>query len=231
MVKPTRIWVWFVLVLLLALAAGCGGDDAGDGGAEKALDGTFVGKLSGTSGFLAVVASPATRGEERRDVKVYVSDGEGLSEWLPGSVQSNSFTAKADGGDAEVKGKLSGDSASGTIELADGKTVRYQATRATATSGLYELTFAPDGELTGASSAGVGLTSRSTLQVPGTGTLKFADGKRRKVEITADAKGDPERLRTAQARLIVLPNGAIAGAGQRDSSADEPDFFIRSASE
>jgi hypothetical protein len=230
MLKPTRIWVWFVVVLLLAPAAGCGGDDSDDGTAEKALDGTFVGKLSGTNGFLAVVASPASRGRERRAVTVYLSDGEGLSAWFPGSAESNSFSASADGG--EVTGKLSGDSASGTIELPDGKTVRYKATRATATSGLYELTFAQDGKLTGASAAGVSLTSRSRLEAPGTGTLKFADGKRRKVEITADGDRDPVRLRTAQARLIVLPDGEIAGAGQRGSSADarEPDFFIRSAS-
>jgi hypothetical protein len=231
MLELRRISVWFVAVAVLVPVAGCGGDgDRDDESTVKALDGTFVGKLTGMNAYLAVVASPPARSKDKRDVTVYVSDGESLSEWLPGSVQSNSFTA-SNGGDAEAKGQLSADSATGTIELPDGKTVRYAAKRATAASGLYELTVSPKGELTGASAAGVGLTSRSTLEAPGTGTLKFADGKRRKVEITADAKGDPERLRTAQARLIVLPDGAMAGAGQRDSSADEPDFFIRSASE
>jgi hypothetical protein len=233
MLKRARIWFGFVAVVALALVAGCGGndDDRDDRRAEKTLDGTFVGKLPGTNGFLAVVASPAARGQDRRDVKVYVSDGESLSEWFPGSVESNSFTATADGGDAEAKGKLSGNSASGTISLPDGETVRYEATRATAASGLYELTVSRDGELTGVSAAGVGLTSRSKLEAPGTGTLKFADGKRRKVEITAD--GDPVRLRAAEARLIVLADGDMAGAGQTRSSgaAGQPDFFIRSAAE
>jgi hypothetical protein len=232
MLKRARIWFGFVAVVALALVAGCGGnDDRDDRRAEKTLDGTFVGKLSGTDGFLAVVASPAARGQDRRDVKVYVSDGESLSEWFPGSVESNSFTATADGGDAEAKGKLSGNSASGTITLSDGETVRYDASRATAASGFYELTVSRNGELTGVSAAGVGLTSRSKLEAPGTRTLKFADGKRRKVEITAD--GDPVRLRAAEARLIVLPDGDMAGAGQKRSSgaAGEPDFFIRSAAE
>jgi hypothetical protein len=235
MLKRARIWFGFVAVVALALVAGCGGnddrDDRDDRRAEKALDGTFVGKLSGTNGFLAVVASPAARGQDRRDIKVYVSDGESLSEWFPGSVESNRFTATADGGDAEAKGKLSGNSASGTITLPDGETVRYEATGATAASGLYELTVSRDGELTGVSAAGVALTSRSKLEAPGTGTLKFADGKRRKVEITAD--GDPVRLRAAEARLIVLPGGDMAGAGQTRSSGagGEPDFFIRSAAE
>jgi hypothetical protein len=232
MFKLTRIWVWFVAVVVLAPVAGCGGDGDGDAGAAaKVLDGTFVGKLTGTDAFLAVVASPALRGQDKRAVTVYVTDGERLNEWFPGSVRSNSFTATADGGDTEAKGKLSGDSATGTIELPNGKTARYTAKRATAASGLYELTISPKGELTGASAAGVGLTSRFALQAPGTGTLKFADGKRRKVDITADADGDPVRLRGAQARLIVLPDGAMAGAGQRRSGASEPDFFIRSASE
>lgn len=234
MLKSARIWIGFVAVVALALVAGCGGggdDDRDDRRAEKTLDGTFVGKLPGTNGFLAVVASPAARGQDRRDVNVYVSDGESLSEWFPGSVESNSFTATADGSDAEAKGKLSGNSASGTITLPDGETVRYEATRAAATSGLYELTVSRDGELTGVSAAGVALTSRSKLEAPGTGTLKFADGKRRKVEITAD--GDPVRLRAAEARLIVLLDGDMAGAGQTRSSgaAGEPDFFIRSAAE
>jgi hypothetical protein len=226
MLKLSRISVCFMAVALLVPVAACGGDDNDqDGAAVKAADGTFVGKLTGTNAMLAVVAAPPTKGEDKRAVGVYVSDGESLSEWLPGSVTSNSFKVR-NGGDAEADGKLSADAVTGTIELPDGKTARYTATRATATSGLYQLTVSRDGELTGASAAGVGLTSRSKLEAPGTGTLRFADGKRRRVEIMAE--GDPVRLRAAEARLIVMPDGAMAGAGQTRSG--DADFFLRSAS-
>jgi hypothetical protein len=223
MLKPTRIWGGFVVVL--AALAGCGGNDRDSERAEKAIEGTFVGKVTGTNAFLAVVASPAARGKDQREVTVYVSDGKRFSERFAGSARSNIFTANADDGDAEAKGKLSGGSATGTLELPDGKTVRYQATQATATSGLYDLTVSARGKISGASAAGVGLTSEAGLRAPGEGTLKFADGKRRRFDITGAGTGDPTALRAGQIRLIVLPDGAMTGAGESRSK----EFFIRSA--
>jgi hypothetical protein len=230
MVKMTRIWVWLVIVGVAA-SAGCGGDDGDDDRAQRAIEGTFVGKVRGTDAFLAVVAAPATRGQDRRDVTVFVSDGERMSQSFAGAAEGNSFTATAEEGEGKATGKLSAASATGTIELPGGKTARFTATHATAASGLYDLSVSRRGKLTGASAAGVGLSSEAGLRAPGTGTLKFADGKRRKLEIATT--GDPTALRSGQIRMIVLPDGKISGAGRIDSAASggEPEVFIRSSAD
>ena len=231
MVKPT-VWVCFVVVLLLAPLAGCGGKDSEDDKAvEKPLEGTFLGKVSGTNAFLAVVASPAAGNQDKRDVTVYVADGSKLSESLPGSVTGRSFSAASEDRDAEAKGKLSGDSVTGTVKLPDGKTARYEASRAAGAAGLYDLTVSPAGKLSGASAAGVGLTGKTVLRKQGTGTLKLADGTRHKFDVTAPGAGAAIPLRTGQVRVIILGDGELRGAGKRRPSSGVGDsgFFIRSS--
>jgi hypothetical protein len=235
--KWTRIGVWFaLLVLLLAPFAGCSGDDGPDDDeaenavkAEKAIAGSFVGEVSGTKALVAVVAAPAEGKEARRAVQIYLSDGKRLGEWFSGSISDNSFVAQSDDGDAEAKGKLSGDSVTGTIELPDGKTVRYEARQPAGAAGLYDLTVSSDGELSGASAAGLGVTGEITLRRQGTGVLKLADGTRLKFDITRDSAGDLIRLRAGQVRLIVLANGELRGAGKSRTGGGSSEFLVRSA--
>jgi hypothetical protein len=235
MVKPTRVWVPFAMALVVfAALPGCGGDDEGEDErtVQKPIDGTFVGKASESDAFVAVVAAPAAKGKDTRDVTVYVSDGKRLSESFAGSIKSNSFTAKSTDGDAEAKGELAGESVKGTVELPDGKSARYDARQAAGAAGLYELTVSRKGTLSGASAAGIGLTSKSELQAPGTGALKFADGKRRKFEVSVASGGKSGRIRVGHVRLIVLPDGQMNGAGvrQADAGDGDADFFVTSAS-
>jgi hypothetical protein len=216
-----RAGVWVACALALGLAAGCGGDDGRrDERGGKAVDGTFVGKLAGTNTFVAVVASPPARGKDGRPVNVYVTDGERVSESLAGSVHSNRFTGDSDDRDAQVKGTISREAVTGTVKLPGGKTVRYEATRASGPAGLYDLTVSSKGKLSGSSATGVGLTGEAPLRERGTGTLKLADGKRRKFDVTAE---DAARLRAGQLRLIVLRGGELRGAA--DSG-----YFVRSSS-
>jgi hypothetical protein len=226
----TRRAAWFLVVALLAPIGACGGgDERDDNAGEKAVDGTFVGKLSGSDVFVAVVASPAVRGQARRKVTVYVADGGRVNESLSGEAERNTFVAASE--DAEAKGTLEGNSVTGDVKLPDGKTVRYRATRASAAAGLYDLTVSRKGQLSGASATGVGLTSKSTLRAPGSGRIKFADGKRRRFEVVADSTGKPVRLGPGRARLIVLPDGELSGAGEGrpTGGGDELGFFIRSS--
>jgi hypothetical protein len=240
MVERTRIWVWFILVVLLLMPfAGCTGDDGPDDEeaekavtADKAVVGSFVGKVSGTKAFVAVVAAPAAGEQDSRAVQVYVSDGRRLSEWFSGSISDNSFVAKSDDGSTQVKGKLSGESVTGTVELPGGKTARYEASPPSGAAGLYDLTVSPAGELSGASAAGLGVTGEVTMRRRGTGRLNLVDGKRLKFDVTRDASGDLSRLRAGQVRLIVLASGQLRGAGKSRPSAGggDMDFFIRSPS-
>ena len=151
--------------------------------------------------YVAVVAAPAERGKDTREISLYVSDGGRLNESLTGSVKDNSFTVAADGDKAKAKGKLEGNTVSGTVTLPGGKDVAYRATRATAAAGLYDLTVSAKGQLSGASANGVGLTSRSLLRAPGIGAIKFADGKRTRFELSTagGARSGPARGRSAAA--------------------------------
>jgi hypothetical protein len=226
MVKPTRIWVWIVLALVLPVA-GCGGGDDEDETPANAVDGTFVGKVSQTDAFVAVVVSPAARGQDRRDVMVYVSDGKRLSESFTGSATGSDFTAKSDG-DTQTKGKLSDNAATGTIELPDDKTARFQANRATAAAGLYSLEVSPAGKLSGASAAGVGLTGRIPARKRGTGSIKLADGTRHRFAVSRNSAGELVGLETGEVRMIVLSDGELRGAGKGRAPAGG-EFFVASS--
>jgi hypothetical protein len=234
MLKRTRSLLPFIVVLLAAPVAACGDDDGDDGQVDKKakpVAGTFVGKVADTEAFVSVVAAPPAKGADKREVAVLVCDAKRLCEGFSGTATGNDFVATADG-DAQAKGELSDKSATGSIELPGGRTVRYKAGPATATAGVYDLTVSANGKLTGASASGVGLTGKSELPAPGTGTLKLADGKRLKVVLTRSAAGDPLSLPAGQARLIVLPDYQLRGAGKsrRTSGASDADFFIRSSS-
>jgi hypothetical protein len=239
MAKPTRIWAWLVLavLLLLPVAACSGGDSPDDDEAEravkaaKAVAGSFVGKVSGTRTFVAVVAGPAEGDKDSGAVQIYVSDGRRLSEWFSGPISDNSFVVKSDDGDAEARGKLSGDSVTGTVALPSGKTVRYEASPPSGAAGLYELTVSSAGELRGASAAGLGVTGEIALGKRGTGMLRLVDGERLEFDITRNPAGDLMRLRAGQVRLIVLPGGELRGAGKSRPAAGggASDFLIRSA--
>jgi len=224
-----------LLAVLLALFAGCGGDDDdGDGDGDrtekgKPVAGTFVGRLGESEAFVAVVGAPPAKGEKRRDVTAFVCDARRLCAWFSGSTSGNEFVAESGDVEGEAKGTLSGKAATGSVELPDGETVRYRAGAAPATAGVYDLTVSAAGKLRGASAAGVALKGELSLPPPGSGSLKLADGTRLKLEVTKSSGEDAAQLRAGQVRLIVLPDGQMRGAGK--SRGGGADFFIRSASE
>ena len=221
MVKREWTWLSCLAVLLVAPLAGCGGEDRPtEQGKSKPLDGTFLGKVTGTNALVAVVATPASGKQEKQNVTIYLSDGTKLSEWLGGVVDRHSFTATSE--NAEAMGELDGNSVRGTLTLPDGKTVKYEASRATGAAGLYDLTVSPNGKLSGASATGIGLTGKTALGAAGSGSLKLADGTRHKFEVS-DAARELE-LRSGQLRLIVLGDGELRGAGRARGSEG---FFVR----
>jgi hypothetical protein len=246
--RPIGITFVAALVMLMALV-GCSGDDASNGntetaaetgtgtGAEKPVEGSFVGKVSGMNVLVAVVAAPAEAGESERAVEVYVTDGNRVSESFSGSISNNSFVAESDDGDSEAKGDLSGESVKGTVELSDDKTVRYRARRPAGAAGLYDLTVLAGGRLRGASAGGIGVTGRIELLegtdvLEGTGVLRLADGRRLRFDLAEAPASDLLGIRSGQVRLIVLANGRVVGAGKRRSASegDSSSFFIRSRS-
>jgi hypothetical protein len=234
-VRRRRSWLWsLVVVTVLLPLIGCSGDEAAnESKTEKTatgqrpqnpLHGSFVGKVSGTNAVVAVVA---TAEQDPREAEVYLADGKRISEWFSGSISDDSFLAKSDDGDAEAEGKLRGESVKGTVELPNGKTVRYKASRPTGAAGLYDLTVSPRGKLSGTSAAGLGVAGGIDL-LEGTGVLRLADGRRLEFEVAEDSEDDLVRLRPGQVRLIVLPSGQLVGVGRSRPAADgsEGAFFI-----
>jgi hypothetical protein len=221
----SRIILGLALPLVVAVAACGGGGDGEERPAQKAVEGTFVGKVAGTNAFVAVVAAPVAGKQEKRDVSVYVSDGKRLNEWFPGSVSGNRFTAASDDSDARIEGKLGGNAVTGKVKLPNGKTVQYQAGPATGAAGLYDLQVSAKGKLSGASAAGIGVKGEAPFDAD-SGTLRLADGTKRKFAIT----GQDEKLsslRAGQVRLIVLGDGELTGAGMPKSDESQA-FLIRS---
>jgi hypothetical protein len=230
MFKQIRVSIPFVAVLLLTPLAGCGGDDGDEGEVKrkaKPVAGTFVGKVPETEAFVSVVASPLAKGQHKRDVSVFICDAKRLCDSFSGSASGNDFVAAAEEGDGKAEGKLTRKAVTGRIALTGGQTVRYLASTATATAGLYDLTVSSSGKLRGASAAGVGLTGTSALANRGSGTLKLADGKRLDFDVTGNSADDPVRLPAGRVRLIVLPDYQLKGAGR--SRGRGSDFFIRSS--
>jgi len=237
MVKRTRIWVWFMpVVLLLTPLAGCSGDDDERPDGEKAVEadnavvGSFVGEVSGTEAFVAVVAAPAEGGKDSDAVQIYISDGRGVSEWFSGPISDGGFVAQSDDGDAQTEGTLSGDSVTGTVVLPGGKTGRYEASPPSGGAGLYELTVSSGGELSGVSANGLAVKGEIKLRKRGTGMVRLVDGTRLAFALTRKRAGDLAHLRAGQVRLIVLSDGELRGVAKGRPSRDgrRSDFFIRS---
>jgi hypothetical protein len=217
-------------MLLVAILAGCGGDDEADEPAPP-VSGTFVGKVADADALIAVVTSRPAAGVDGEEVTVYVSDPDGTAELLSGSSTEDGFSAASEDGDVKAEGDISDETVSGTVELPGGEKRTYKATQATATAGLYDLTVSTEGDLRGASAAGVGLEGESTIPAPGSGTVKLADGTRLDFEIERGDPGEGPGVRAGGVRMIVLADGTLSGAAM--SRPDEPggdsEFFVLSA--
>jgi hypothetical protein len=219
------------MLLLLASPVGCGGDDGNGNDNEeqpRPVAGTFVGKVRGSEGLVAVVAAPPMKGQDRREVSALVCDAGKTCALFSGGASGNSVVVKSGDGKAETEVKLNGNAATGSVKLPEGETQRYSAPEATATSGLYDLTVSREGKVTGASAAGVGLTGQVELPPPGTGRLKLADGTKIKLEVTKGTAAADARLRPGQLRLIVLPDGEVRGVGKARGEGGGGAFFVTS---
>ena len=191
--------------------------------------GTFVGKLQGSEQFVAVVAAPLAKGQDRREVSAFVCDADEVCAWYTAAESGNQVVAKSEDGETQTEVELTGKGATGTVELSDGETARYDAREATATSGVYDLSVTRKGKVTGASAAGVGLTGTVELPPPGKGRLKLADGTRIRFDVLKNTAGEGALLQAGQLRLIVLPDGEVRGAGKSRGESGT-DFLVRSAS-
>jgi hypothetical protein len=216
-----------LLVLALWLVAGCGGgggEDKGSGEEEGAppVTGSFVGSAQGedeaTDAFVAIVAAgPEERGQEERNVKAYLCDGESVTEWFTSTTQSNELDLFSEDG-ALFEGNLSTEASTGTIILEDDRTLTYTAELATGVAGLYDVSISEEGRVSGTSETGgllEGQLGEEEQQRDGEelrpirGSFTSAEGQEVRFEVLG-RESAPEEY-----RWIVLEDGQVKGAKKR----------------
>ena len=209
-----------LLVLALWLVAGCG-DGGGEDKGSLPVTGSFVGSAQGedeaTDAFVAIVAAgPEERGQEERNVKAYLCDGESVTEWFTSTTQSNELDLFSEDG-ALFEGNLSTEASTGTIILEDDRTLTYTAELATGVAGLYDVSISEEGRVSGTSETGGLLEGQLGEEEqrgeeelrPIRGSFTSAEGQQAGFEVLV-REPEPEEY-----RWIVLEDGQVKGAKKR----------------
>jgi hypothetical protein len=97
---------------------------------ERPVVGDFVGSLDGTDAFVSVVAFPDGH------VLAYICDGRTMAEWLRGQIVKTDV-AVASGIGGTLLARLEGHRAEGSLQLPDGRVLRFTTALAEAEAGLY----------------------------------------------------------------------------------------------
>ncbi len=221
-IRSAFFWVTGSILFLLVVV-GCGGasdqqEQQQSGGSQQEeeqkgaspIAGSFVGEVPDTSAFIAIVADvPEGEGEER-EVKAYLCDGQTVSDWFTGSVVGNDLSLSS-ASEAQLEGQLNPEAATGTITDPNGDSVSFEAPLATGIAGLYNVSVASDGTLSGTSETGgqmegqLGNLLEENNTYPVRGTITPPDGQ------PQDFSALTAPNTTDQHRWIVLADGQIKG--------------------
>jgi hypothetical protein len=174
---PSHIIVTASVMLVLSLLiGGCG---VGQGGAsgqdeqstQKPVVGEYVGTVSDKDAFVALVSEKPKEGEEKREVRAYLCDGQEISEWFVGQDRSNELDLSSEGG-ARLDARLTDTAATGTVTLPNGggEALSFEASPATGVEGFYVVSVpSEEGQVNGTSTRGAQIHgSRSGAQVSAT---------------------------------------------------------------
>ena len=210
-----------VVVLALWITAGCGGSGGEYGGSpqqeQKAappVTGSFVGEAPDEEAFVAIVAAgPEEEEGQERDVRAYLCDGEGVTEWFTGRAEGNELNLTSEG-DALLEGNLSTEASTGTITLEEDRTLTYTAELARGVAGLYNVTISEEERVRGTSETGGLLEGQlgGEAEMRGEearliiGTFTSAEGQEVGLEVLGREPDADEY------RWIVLEDGEAKGA-------------------
>jgi hypothetical protein len=167
-----------VMLALGLLVGGCGGGQGGAGGQKDehsthkpVVVGEFVGEVPDTDAFVALVSEKPKAGEEKREVRAYLCDGQMISEWFVGQARTNQLDLSSESG-ARLDARLTDAAATGTISLPNegGGPLRFEAPPATGVEGFYVVSVpSGEGQVNGTSTRGAQIHgSRSGVQVGAT---------------------------------------------------------------
>ncbi len=218
--RPVVVAVVSMLVVVGLLVAGCAGPGQQQEEEKVALPvaGHFVGDATPSTArhtFVAILASSAEEGEDTREVRAYLCDGEQISEWFRGSVTGDDLELTSEDG-AELQGTLTPDNAAGTITLNDGKSLTFAAKPAAGPAGLYSLTISPDGTFNGISERGGRIEGEISEEVDSQGERQVSATVVPPGEQSADFETTANNASPGDARLILSEDLHAVGSGLRD---------------
>lgn len=204
------------LLFAAVVLSGCGGDDG-----FLVITGRFAGQANGSSSFVAVQASAPVAGSDDRVVKIYVTNGTSISEFFTGTVNGNVVSLQSEDNDSSVSALILSDHSEGTISLPGNQSVSFSIGRALGLAGLYDVTIADTGEITGTAPTGTLTAEFTGEQQDGRDVISGT--------ITAGTVSDDfEALATTDAagqhRWIVISGPRVKGAikqGQGVGFVDE----------
>jgi hypothetical protein len=169
--------------------------------------------------FVAVVVADAKPGAEAREARaiIYGNTENEIQEWFPGAVTADKLDLVSEGG-ARLQGEFSPEGATGSVTLADGTVLPFDAVPSTGVAGLYTVTVFPDGRVEGTSERGVRLEGQLGTEAtepdvyPMTGTLTPPDGEPQAFEVMFRTLPEAEMI---TARFVVLNDGRIRGGAKK----------------
>jgi hypothetical protein len=117
-------------VLLALVLAGCGGDDGTKIAEDRAVTGSFAGKVAGSEAYVAIVAGSGGK------VLAYVTDGEWSVDWVDGVATGRTASLGNEGG-ATLDAKFSRRGVTGSFTRPGKPTLSFTAVPVKTPAGLY----------------------------------------------------------------------------------------------
>jgi hypothetical protein len=219
-----------------------GGDDAT--AAQAVVSGEFVGAIpnsdpkdppGGAADELVavVVNDPSPTGA--RAIRAYICDSDssraGDAEWFIGTITGDTFDLTSASGKAFIQGQLTEADVTGTVTLADGRSLTFRAEPAEAGGGLFEVFFLPKRLLRGVSPSGAEYRARFTKEkINGPlkirtvkGTIRTLAGETIPFTVQNVVRNDDGT--DLGVTLIVLNNSANQAGRSFETKAGKPSNF------
>ena len=223
-----QVTVLTAIVILSSVVSGCVLGVAAQEATPAALPivgATFVGATSDADALVAVIVADPAPGTTQRAAQAYLCDGAAISVWFDqGGVEGNGIALTAADGE-HLTGTLGPEDITGTIRIAEGEALAFEARPATGLAGLYTATVQADGRFRGASMSGIWIAGTFVTEPAPDGsyaalaTLTLPTGEEDTLPLQVTT------LEVTELLFIIAEDGRVAGADRHQG----PGFVFNTA--